>query len=65
MLTKAEIQTIRLPEAELRSYAFVTQEEAYGRFNERLGRRVRQSLAALAGGRTMYLEDQQELTGEL
>ena len=39
------------------AFAFVDVAEMDGRFSPRLSRRVRQSLAALAGGNMAYLED--------
>lgn len=65
VLTEAEIEAIRLPAEELRSYAFVEMEVGYGRFNPRLARRVQQCLAALANGQVIYLEDQQNLGSEM
>jgi 8-oxo-dGTP pyrophosphatase MutT (NUDIX family) len=65
VLTEEDKQSIRLPEDELRSYAFVEPEEAYGRFNQRLSRRVQQCLAALVGGQFVYLEDQQNPGSEM
>lgn len=65
VLTEAEIEAIRLPAEELRSYAFVEPEVAYGRFNRRLSRRVQHCLAALANGQVIYLEDQQNLGSEM
>lgn len=61
VLTEAEIGAIRLPAEELRRYAFVEMEVAYGRFNPRLARRVQQCLIALENRQTVYMEDQQRL----
>ena len=63
-LSEDEIQSIQLPTDELRRFAFLDLAEAYGRFNQRLSQRVRQSVAALAEERTIYLEDQQIPVGE-
>ena len=63
-LSQDEIQSIRLPAEELRRFAFIEPKEAYGRFNQRLSQRVRQSMDALADGRTVYLEDEQIPIGE-
>lgn len=60
-----EIQSIQLPPEELRSFAFLDLEEACNRFNSRLARRVWQSIAALACGQTVYLEDQQKPLGDI
>lgn len=65
VLFQDEIQSIQLREDELRCFAFLDVEEAYGRFNPRLSQRVRQSMAALANGQTVYLEDQQNPLGEV
>ena len=63
-LSEDEIQSIQLPADELRRFAFLDLAEVYGRFNQRLSQRVRQSVAALAEKRTIYLEDQQIPAGE-
>ena len=65
VLSEDEIQSIQLPDDELRSFAFLDVEAAYGRFNQRLARRVRQSLEALANGKMVYMENQQTPPGEL
>jgi ADP-ribose pyrophosphatase YjhB (NUDIX family) len=65
VLSQNEIQSIHLPADELRSFVFLDVEEAYGRLNPRLSQRVRQSMAALVNGRTVYLEDQQNPLGEI
>lgn len=65
VLTEEDKQSIRLPEDELRRFSFLELEAAYGRFNQRLSQRVRQSIAALADGRTVYLEDEQIPAGEV
>ncbi len=64
-LTEEEIQSIRLPDDELRSFSFLEPEVAYGRFNKRLSQRIQQSMIALANGQTVYLEDQQIPAGEI
>ncbi len=65
VLSDDEIQFIQLPASELLSYAFLQPTEAYGRFNQRLARRVRQSLQALENGQTIYMENQQTPTGDI
>lgn len=52
-----QVTGIRLPPAELRSWAWCTQIEADARLSKLLARRVTAGLLALAEGTTPYLED--------
>jgi 8-oxo-dGTP diphosphatase len=56
-LSDAEIAAIRLPEDELRSWAWCTPDEADARLIPTLGRRIRASLQAAEIGSILYLEE--------
>lgn len=55
-LSTAEQAAIRLQESELKSYEFVTPQEAVQRLIPRLARRVGEALKAWESGETRYLE---------
>jgi ADP-ribose pyrophosphatase YjhB (NUDIX family) len=59
VLSASEIANIALPEAELRSYRFVTPEELVGLMAQRTERRALAALRQLERPGAVYLEDQE------
>jgi len=55
-LTPSEIAALRLQAEELRSYAFLSPDEAFDQLIPRLERRMRAAVRAQEQGRTVYLE---------
>lgn len=56
-LNTMQIEALHIPANELSAYQFATRDVAQHLLNQRLARRVQQSIAALEGNAMLYLED--------